>query len=209
MVVEAVEFGKLGHDGTAVVEFKASLDTRANDIFAWDAVRFLSECAYEIDATARDDVGAKTMLAQILEQLDLRPIGAVLEQPSEFGVFGARQPAAGDRLKRFLRHAGVRGERQLEKRLFAESRKSLEILLEQSLIWLAILQRWIFGRKLFHPIDEEEHLRLQRLLAPKRAVVVEHGDALTRRYECRAALRSYRAYERDNRLLRRAISPRR
>ena len=33
-------------------------------------------------------------------------------------------------------------------------------------------------RELFDPVDEEEHLHLQRLLAPEGAVVVEGGDAL-------------------------------
>src|SRR5206468_9566017 len=64
-------------------------------------------------------------------------------------------------------------------------------------------------RERLHAIQREEHLEIHRLLAPERAVVVERGDALLRRYELRAALSRSRLDEFYDGLLGRSIVPRR
>src|SRR5262249_16849380 len=56
---------------------------------------------------------------------------------------------------------------------------------------LALNYRRVLGRQFRHPIEHEKELRLKRLLAPKSAIVVKRGDALSRRHEIRFSLIGY------------------
>jgi hypothetical protein len=46
-----------------------------------------------------------------------------------------------------------------------------------------------------HAIERERELKIDRLLGPQRAVVVEHGDALVPRHEIRAPVSRYARHE--------------
>ena len=59
------------------------------------------------------------------------------------------------------------------------------------------------------PIDHELELKVDRLLGPQRAVVVEGGDPLRRRHEILRAFRRHGVHEIDDRGLGRAVVPRR
>jgi hypothetical protein len=57
------------------------------------------------------------------------------------------------------------------------------------------------------PAEDEVELDRHRLLAPQRAVVVEHGEAILDRHGLGAVLTADARDERDDRLLRRTIAP--
>src|SRR6185436_3486560 len=67
----------------------------------------------------------------------------------------------------------------------------------------------MLGRCCSQLVEHESELRVDRLLAPQRAVVVEDSDALGLRHEVLAALLRNCIDECDDALLRRAIVPRR
>jgi hypothetical protein len=56
-------------------------------------------------------------------------------------------------------------------------------------------------RHCLDPIECEQELEVQRLLAPQRAVIVEDSDALCFGHEVRRAFRSHTFDKRDDRLL--------
>ena len=66
-----------------------------------------------------------------------------------------------------------------------------------------------FGASALTRSSSEDELEVDRLLAPQRAVVVEHRDALLGRHEVGRALRRHVGDELEDRLLRGAVVPRR
>jgi hypothetical protein len=60
-----------------------------------------------------------------------------------------------------------------------------------------------------HLVEGEDELVVQRLLDPQRAVIVERGDALGRRYKVESTLLGHPRDEIDYRLLNGAVVPRR
>ena len=59
------------------------------------------------------------------------------------------------------------GERQLEQRLFAESKKHIVIVFEHGLEWLTLADCRVLVRQLMHTIKGEKELYLKRLPAPE------------------------------------------
>src|SRR5215510_11039222 len=94
---------------------------------------------------------------------------------------GLRKPGLRDGIEVLLGHSCVSRGEELRNRLLAEAVQRLEIVLEECFVWLALFQRSIFCCESLDAIDQEKDLRLQRLLTPQRAVVVERRDARGRR----------------------------
>ena len=64
-----------------------------------------------------------------------------------------------------------------------------------------------FGASSSHPVEREHRLRVERMLDPERAVLIEGGDAILGRHEARAASSWSRLHEGEDRLLGRAVVP--
>jgi hypothetical protein len=71
----------------------------------------------------------------------------------------------------------VAGARDLEQRLSAAREGGLKNPREDRLERLIVLPLGVLRSKLLDPVDTEEKLKIQGLLGPERAVVVERGDA--------------------------------
>jgi hypothetical protein len=63
-------------------------------------------------------------------------------------------------------------------------------------------------RKRLHAVEREQELKISRLLAPKRAIVIEGGNALVLRNEVRRTFRGHFLDEFNDRLFRRGVIPR-
>ena len=78
-------------------------------------------------------------------------------------------------------------ERQLIKRLEAEPKEGVVIVLEDCLEGLSLSHRRVLGRQFLDPVEREIELDLKRLLAAERPVVVEDRYALGWRRELAAS----------------------
>ena len=74
---------------------------------------------------------------------------------------------------------------EFEERVVTAGEYGIQITLEQRGEWFLVLPFGMLGRKGLHAVEREEELNGHRLFAPERAVVVEDGDALSRRYVAR------------------------
>ena len=90
------------------------------------------------------------------------------------------------------------GEGEGEDRLLSERMDRRHVVRKEGAERLARLQRRVGRGQLGRAVQGEQHLRLGRLLAPQRAVVVEDGDPLRRRHEIRAAFGGHRGDEVEN-----------
>src|SRR5215510_3351110 len=103
MIVEAVKLGQLHQYGPSVLHLNAQLGARSDHLLARDAVHVLSKCADKINAAARDDVDLETVFPQKPEKFDLRPVGALFEEPTELGMLCRRDPVVCDPIELLLR----------------------------------------------------------------------------------------------------------
>jgi AcrR family transcriptional regulator len=110
-------------------------------------------------------------------------------------------------IERLHRHPGVGRKEQFLHALLAEGLQRRRIVLEQRLERLALPERGVLRRQVLDVIDQEEHLRLQRVLAPERPVVVERSDAIGERNVPRTARLRHARDEIDDHGFRRAIVP--
>ena len=94
-----------------------------------------------------------------------------------------RDPVRDDLLEFLRRHARVRGHDQLDQRLFATGQRGFHIALEHGGERLLVLPLGMLWRQSVDPVENEERLKIHRLLGPERAVVVERGDAFRHRHE--------------------------
>jgi hypothetical protein len=85
--------------------------------------------------------------------------------------------------------------------------KRLLIVRNQRLERRIVLPFRVLRRGSLHLIEHEGQLKIQRLLGPERAVVVEDCDAVFRRDEVQVRPRGHFAHELDDRLLRGAGVP--
>ena len=151
-----------------------------------------------------------SILPEVIEQLHLRPIRALLEEAPELRVPRLGEPAACDPIELLLDHAGVRGGEELHQRLLAERMQGLVVVFDERLERLALLERWILRCELLHAVREKEDLHLHRLLAPECTVVIEGRDALGGRDIVPPALLRHACDEVDNRSIstrRRSTNP--
>jgi hypothetical protein len=92
-------------------------------------------------------------------------------------------PILDDRLELLGRHAGVSGHQEFDDRVLAPRQRGFEVTFEQRGEGLFVLPLRVFGRERPDPVDGEEDLKVERLLGPERAVIVESGNPFGRRYE--------------------------
>src|SRR4051812_50171402 len=67
--------------------------------------------------------------------------------------------------------------------MLAAGERCLDVALEERGEGFLVLPFGVLGRERLDPVDREEELVGERLLAPGRAVVVEGGDALVGRHD--------------------------
>jgi hypothetical protein len=151
--------------------------------------------------------GLEAVRPQVCEQLDLRPIGAFLEQPAELGMPRRRQPSARSLLKLLIGYARMSGESQFEQRMFAESKKRIVVVFEHGLERLTLAHCRVLARQLLHAVKGEKELYLKRPLAPECPIVVERGDPPGRRHEFGGPLLGHTLDKVEDRGFRRAIVP--
>ncbi len=151
----------------------------------------------------------KPVGAQIGEKLQHRLVDAVGIGTLEARMARAGEPV-GDGLREYLRrHAGMGGCHDLEQTLLARCCERLDVAFEHRLERLRVLPFRVLRRERLHPIERKGELEIDRLLGPQRAVIVEGGDAFGLRHEVGAAFRRGPADEIEDRLLYRAVVPRR
>ena len=133
---------------------KRSLDARADHLLARDAVGLLGEGADQVDAAAGDDEGLEAVRAQIAEQLDLRPVGALLEQPAELRVPRRGKPVARDAVELFLGHPGMGRRTAISNAPACRARAMrLQVALQERLEGLPLPQRRVLGGERLEPVD--------------------------------------------------------
>lgn len=101
---------------------------------------------------------------------------------------GARRPREHDLRELLGRQARVRRGHERADRLLATRERALDVAGEQRPEGLLVLPFRVLRCQGLHAVDGEQEREIERLLRPQRAVVVEHGDALGRGDELRAAL---------------------
>ena len=90
--------------------------------------------------------------------------------------------------------------------LLAAGERRHDVALEERGEGFLVVPFRVLRRERLDPVDGEEELEVERLLAPQRAVVVEGGDALVRRHEVGRALLRDALDEAEDRLLCDAVS---
>ena len=125
------------------------------------------------------------------------------------GILGSCEPLLHFRVELIHRHAGEGGSEDLLEVLHRELRHRLAVAGHHRFERLDVLEFRLRFHDRRDPLQAVHHLRVHRVRDPQRAVLVEGGDALGGRHELRAALRGGRLHELDNRLLGRAVVPRR
>ena len=182
---------------------------RAHHLLRRNAVGALGPRPHELDAAARDDEGLELVGAQIGQQLEHRLIDEIGVGPLE-----ARMARRGDPLEHGLPEflggeAGVRGRHDLEHALLAHQGELGAVVGQHRAERLVVRHS---GWRADHRLDAihgEDGLEIHRLLGPQRAVIVEGGDALGHGHPVAAAGRRGARHEIDDRLLVRAVVPRR
>src|SRR6188768_1118287 len=147
------------------------------------------------------------MVAEEREQLEHRLVNAFSVGTAGLRVLCRREPGFDDLLEFVGRHARVRCSEQRHEALLAARQGARDVSGQDRLERLLRLPFWVLRRKLAHAIESEGELDVQRLLGPKRPVVVESRDALRYRDEI-LAWRRHSSDERKNGLLRCAFLPR-
>ena len=116
-------------------------------------------------------------------------------------------PVLDDLLELHGGHARVGGHDDFEKRVVTTGERGLHVALEQRGKWFLRFPLRMLRRERLHAVEREEHLEIHRLLAPKRAVIVERGDALLERNKIRRAFLRHFGNEFGDSLLGGAVVP--
>jgi hypothetical protein len=87
------------------------------------------------------------------------------------------------------------------------SPRACHVALQRGLEGLLLLPLRVLISEGLDPVQREGELGVHGLFHPKRAVVVEHGDALGRRHEVGAALGGHGLHEGDDGLLGLIVGP--
>lgn len=146
-VVEAVELGELGDLRPVAHEPELALDARADHLVARDAVFLLREGADQVDAAARDDEGPEAVVAKVGEQLDLRPVDIVREQPMQRRVPRPRESADRNLVEVVGRGPRMGLHREGQRALLAEGLDLRGVALEERLVGLLVAQGRIVDRE--------------------------------------------------------------
>ena len=107
----------------------------------------------------------------------------------------------------FGRHARMRGGKDFHQRTLASSERTLQVVSEDGLERLFFLPLRVLGGDRLHSVHGEVKLKVQRLLGPKRAVIVEGGNAVGHGNEVRRIFLSDCGNEITNRLFRGPFVP--
>ena len=207
LVVIKVQFRQTHEHGLAVAHFEFRLDAAANDLFRRDAVHLSRPRAHELDAAAGDDEVLKTVGPQIGEKLKHRLIGHFGEEPTGLRMLRGGDPILDDLLELHGGHARVCGHDDFEEWAVTAGKRRLQVALEQRGERLLGLPLRVLRCERFHPVERKIQLHGNRLLGPKRAVVVEGGDPLGRRDERRRTFLRHLFHEADDSLLRSSVVP--
>ncbi|MNZ87660.1 hypothetical protein D3C78_1065240 [compost metagenome] len=173
-----------------------------------DAIDVLGEGAHELDFTAGDDVGLEVLAAQVIEHFQHRLINHLGVGLTGFRVAGLAEP--GFRVVHEGRGGdpGVGRADDLHQAFHATLGQSLVVVLQHGLEGLLGFPFRVLGRHALDFLQGEQHLEVHRLLTPQRAVVVEHGDALSGLDVVPGAFGGHRLDKLDDAFLRGAIVPR-
>ena len=106
-------------------------------------------------------------------------------------------------------HAAEGGREDLLEIVHRELRHRLAIAGQHGLEGFDVLQFGFRGHDRRDPLQAVHHLRVHGMRDPRRAVLIEGGDARLRRHELRARCVGSRLHKRDDRMLRGAVVPRR
>ena len=147
-------------------------------------------------------------LAQVREQFEHRLVNHLRIQPARRRVFCRGKPILDDALILLGGHVRRSGSDDLNERRQAAGESGLQVPCEDRFVRVFLLPLGVLRRKLLNAVNGEQELKIQRLLSPERAVVVERGDAFGRRHKLRRAFRGDLRHEVQNGLLRPAIIPR-
>jgi hypothetical protein len=113
-----------------------------------------------------------------------------------------------DRLPELIgRHAGMRRCQELDDALLARGRKARHVAGERRLKGLTLFPLGMLRSLRLHTIDGEGELKVDLLLGPQRAIVVEGGDALGNGHEVAASGRTDAGDEVEDSLLGRCLIP--
>ena len=178
--------GRRISDGLAVAHLELRLDRGADDLLGRDAVDLLRPRPHELDAAAGDDERLEAVRAQIGEQLEHRLVDQLGVGPLEPRMSRGREPIGDDLLELVGGHAGVGRHDDFQQALLAGCGKRLHVALEHRLERLLVFPFRMLRRQRLDAVEREGELEIHRLLAPQRAVVVEHGDALGGGHEIRS-----------------------
>ncbi|MCY1344843.1 hypothetical protein D9M69_308900 [compost metagenome] len=206
-VVVVGELGLAQDRQRAVLVLQFGDEGGADHLLRGDAVDLLGEGAHEGDLAAGDDVGLEAVAAQVGEQFQHRLVDHLGVRLLALRVSGLGQPGLGAGAELLGADAGVGGADDLDQPFHAAGREGFAIALEHRLERLLLLPFRVLGGQALDFVEGEQHLEVHRLLAPQRAVVVEHGNALGGRHVVPAALGGHGTDEAFDGLLRRAVVP--
>ncbi len=180
----------------------------ADHLLGRDAVNALRIDAHEILPAAGDDVRAVADAAKIFEKLDLRRIDEFGVRPLPARIARFRDPFGDLVAERVDVHAGQGRGGDLDQRLEAQLRDRFAIPRQHGAERLDLGKLGLRLHQRRHAIEAIDELRIDRMLDPQRAVLVEGRDPLRKRHEAWACGVSRRMDEFDDRILRRPGIPR-
>src|SRR5262249_53050862 len=184
LVVIQEKFRLLREERHAVLVIAELRAARGSDnLFGRYPVHLLAVDTNEILAAAGYNVRLETIGTQMLHDLEHRLV-------DEFGVgtlparvLGAGQPLFHLALKVFHRHAGQRRHQDFLKLMQRQLCDGLAVAREDRFERLDVLEFRIFLDNGWNTIEAIDDLRIDRMLDPERAVLIESRDALFRRNE--------------------------
>ncbi len=105
------------------------------------------------------------------------------------------------------RHAGMRHDHHFSESCLTAGERCCHVAGEDRLERLMLSPFRVLGRHRFDAVEHEHALKVERLLRPERAVVVEGRDAIARRHVVLAARIGDGVHEIDDARLRLAVIP--
>src|SRR5437660_12601853 len=127
---------------------------------------------------ARDDEGLKAVSAQIAEELQHGLINQIRVGAVEARMPGGREPLGDDSGKFLGAHAAVAYCHDLHEALLSRSDQRLLVARKHSREGLLLFPLQMLRGECLHTVNGEGELKVDRLLRPERAVIVEGSDTL-------------------------------
>jgi hypothetical protein len=137
--------------------------------------------------------------AQIIHQLEHRLIDEIGVRPLEARMTRAVAPVGDGSGELVGRHAGMRGGQELKQPFFSGGSQRVHVAFEYRFVRLLVLPIRMLRRHDLDPVEHEGELKVDRLLRPQRAIVVESGDPLGRLDEIGTAFLRHACNEVDDR----------